>query len=53
MKSDYKTKLELKQQEILNSVNHEEATMEQLQECLFKLNVIQKYYNKKIKTYYR
>jgi len=50
MKRDYKRKLELKQQDILDYVNHEEPTIEQLQECLFKLNVIQKYYNKKIKT---
>lgn len=45
---DYKQELELKQKEILDKVKYE-PTLEQLQNCLYELKIIQKYYNKKIK----
>ena len=49
IKKDYKQELELKQKEILDKVKFE-PSLEQLQNSLFELKVIQKYYNKKIKA---
>ena len=49
IKKDYKKELELKQKEILDKVKFE-PSLEQLQNSLFELLVIQKYFNKKIKA---
>ena len=49
IKKDYKKELELKQKEILDKAMFE-PSIEQLQNTLFELKVIQRYYNKKIKA---
>jgi len=46
---DYKQELLNKQKEILDRVKYE-PTLEQLQNSLYELKIIQKYYNKKIKS---
>ncbi len=46
---DYKQELLNKQNEILDRVKYE-PTLEQLQNSLYELKIIQKYYNKKIKS---
>jgi len=49
IKKDYKKELELKHKSILDKVKFE-PSIEQLQNSLFELKVIQRYYNKKIKA---